>query len=335
LGAEHSLGDGGAGAGQRQIGHRDVRILHGQRQRGAGLVTVERAVAALLNHSALWRCQFASVSARLAGAPPYSRRGSPKLRSGAAELAAPERAVVQQCLPPLALQLPDPTALALAVQYPHIAVTYLPLACTGATNRRGNVRHPARRECCRRKTPPAAPAPSTPSSPNCAKRLPPRKRRQPDRRLDLVLLSVGANDIDFSGLVGRRDRRQRHRAHAVSARAADRIGRRFPRGGLAATCRKAFCQSCGEALKPLVGNLQRVVYVSMQPDACQMARPAPAAAPASIFIPRSMPSRGAFNSVSELCQSEFLAAAQGDRDLRRRVDVPRSAARPHDVCRCA
>ena len=27
------------------------------------------------------------------------------------------------------------------------------------------------------------------------------KRRQPDRKLDLVLLSIGANDIHFSGLV--------------------------------------------------------------------------------------------------------------------------------------
>ena len=45
LRAEQTVGDGGAGAGQRQIGHRDVRITHRERQRGAGLVAVERAVA--------------------------------------------------------------------------------------------------------------------------------------------------------------------------------------------------------------------------------------------------------------------------------------------------
>ena len=45
LRAEQPVGDGGAGAGQRQIGHRDVRIAHGERERGAGLVAVERAVA--------------------------------------------------------------------------------------------------------------------------------------------------------------------------------------------------------------------------------------------------------------------------------------------------
>ncbi|WP_204281869.1 hypothetical protein, partial [Serratia marcescens] len=27
------------------------------------------------------------------------------------------------------------------------------------------------------------------------------KRRQPDRQIDMIFLSVGANDIDFSGLV--------------------------------------------------------------------------------------------------------------------------------------
>ena len=48
LGAEQAVGDGGAGAGQRQIGHRDVRILHGERQRGSGLVAVERAVAGIV-----------------------------------------------------------------------------------------------------------------------------------------------------------------------------------------------------------------------------------------------------------------------------------------------
>ena len=67
------------------------------------------------------------------------------------------------------------TALALAVQYPHIAVTYLPLACTGATIPDGLLRHSARGNACRRKTPPAAPAPSTRSSPNCAKPSPLRK----------------------------------------------------------------------------------------------------------------------------------------------------------------
>ena len=39
------------------------------------------------------------------------------------------------------------TALALAVQYPHIAVTYLPLACTGATIADGLFGSQRAREC--------------------------------------------------------------------------------------------------------------------------------------------------------------------------------------------
>src|SRR5882724_11908967 len=45
LAAEQSVGDRGAGAGERQIGDGDVRILHGERERGAGLIAVERAMA--------------------------------------------------------------------------------------------------------------------------------------------------------------------------------------------------------------------------------------------------------------------------------------------------
>ena len=75
LRAEQAVGDGGAGAGQRQVGHRDVRILHGERERGAGLIAVERAVAgrieperalALPDRQRIRR--FAGPSAFIAGA---------------------------------------------------------------------------------------------------------------------------------------------------------------------------------------------------------------------------------------------------------------------------
>src|SRR6202008_4402046 len=94
------------------------------------------------------------------------------------------------------------TALALAVQYPHIAVTYLPLACTGATIADGLFGSQRAREC-----------PASKSGTTCQaaggngqlaelrSALTPARRRQPDRTLDLVLLSIGANDIYFSGLV--------------------------------------------------------------------------------------------------------------------------------------
>ena len=90
------------------------------------------------------------------------------------------------------------TALALAVQYPHIAVTYLPLACTGATIADGLFGSQRARVCPPSKARPAA---GTVNSQLAELRdaLTAAKRRQPDRKLDLVLLSVGANDIYFSG----------------------------------------------------------------------------------------------------------------------------------------
>src|SRR5579871_1003092 len=92
-------------------------------------------------------------------------------------------------------------ALALAVQYPHIAVTYLPLACTGATIADGLLGSQRAREC-----PPGKSNASCQSGVNgqlveLRAAVTAAKRRQPDRNLDLVLLSVGANDIYFSGLV--------------------------------------------------------------------------------------------------------------------------------------
>ena len=86
------------------------------------------------------------------------------------------------------------------------------------------------------------------------------KRRQPDRQLDLVLLSIGANDINFSGLVADVIVDSPDRARAVQAHRRDRIGRRFPRA-LARDLPRGFAR-LSDALKPLVGDLSRVVYVS-------------------------------------------------------------------------
>jgi hypothetical protein len=87
------------------------------------------------------------------------------------------------------------------------------------------------------------------------------KRRQPDRKLDLVLLTIGANDINFSGLV----------SDVIVDAPTERA--LFKRGGLIASVDDSrsslvrdLPQSFGKlraALKPLVGNdLSRVVFVS-------------------------------------------------------------------------
>jgi lysophospholipase L1-like esterase len=152
------------------------------------------------------------------------------------------------------------TALALAVRYPHIAVTYLPLACTGATIPDGLFGYQRAREC-----------PPTKSGNNCSGTVNAQldelraaigaaKKRQPDRKLDLILLSIGANDINFSGLV----------ADVIVDTPTERV--LFKRTGVMGSVEDSrtalvrdLPQSFGklrEALKPLVGDMSHVVYVS-------------------------------------------------------------------------
>jgi hypothetical protein len=86
------------------------------------------------------------------------------------------------------------------------------------------------------------------------------KKRQPDRTLDLVLLSIGANDIDFSGLVANvmidasRERVLFGTSVISSVESADSaLARNLP-GNFA---------KLRAALKPTVGgDLSRVVFVS-------------------------------------------------------------------------
>ncbi|MEO6947212.1 MAG: hypothetical protein ABI146_08505 [Nitrobacter sp.] len=153
------------------------------------------------------------------------------------------------------------TALALAVRYPHIAVTYLPLACTGATIPDGLLGSQRARECLTSKSQAKCQGSVNGQIAELREALTAAKRRQPDRKLDLVLLTVGANDINFSGLV----------SDVVVDAPTERA--LFKRGGLIesvedsrSSLTRDLPQSFGKlrtALKPLVGNdLSRVVFVS-------------------------------------------------------------------------
>ena len=150
------------------------------------------------------------------------------------------------------------TALALAIENRQVAVTFLPLACSGATIENGLFGSQGASEC--------------PLTGRCAGSVPAQigqlqsaldKARKdiPNRALDLVLLTVGANDIKFSGLV----------ADVIISAGVERT--LFNQGGLLATVPQAQVLLDRElpgnfaklrtALKPLVGgNLSRVVYVS-------------------------------------------------------------------------
>ena len=197
------------------------------------------------------------------------------------------------------------TALALAVRYPHIAVTYLPLACTGATIPDGLFGSQRARECLPK------------SGGNCQgtvnaqlgelrAALAAAKKRQPDRKLDLVLLSIGANDINFSGLV----------ADVIVDTPTERV--LFRRSGVMgslddsrAALTRDLPQSFAklrEALKPLVGgDLSHVVYVSYaNPALTDGGSPCPGGRAGFDIHPSFNAEPQRLAAVSSYVQSEFL-----------------------------
>src|SRR5581483_4520180 len=149
-------------------------------------------------------------------------------------------------------------ALALAVENPHAAVTFLPLACSGATIDLGFLNPQRIREC--------------PNTGNCPSSSPAQLARlkealalaqktQPDRKLDMILLTIGANDIWFSSLVG----------NVIVEATTERT--LFARGDMVISVEDSqklldnvatpdFAK-LRVALKPLIGgNLSRVVFVT-------------------------------------------------------------------------
>ncbi len=149
-------------------------------------------------------------------------------------------------------------ALALAIESPHSAVTFLPLACSGAMIDEGILNSQRIREC-----PNTGNCPS--SSPAQLARLKEAlalaQKHQSDRKLALILLTVGANDIWFSSLVG----------NVIVEAATERA--LFARGDMVISVEDSqklldknvppnFAK-LRTALKPLAGgNLSRVVFVT-------------------------------------------------------------------------
>jgi len=150
------------------------------------------------------------------------------------------------------------TALALAVENPHIAVTFLPLACSGSTIDAGVLgpRKPRERNCNGIKCPASVPSQVS----DLQKLLARARKNNPNRRLDLILLTVGANDIDFSGLVGdviiddpvSRELFKHSGVIGSVANSQALLGQKLPSG---------FAR-LRAALKPLVGDLDRVVFTT-------------------------------------------------------------------------
>jgi hypothetical protein len=160
------------------------------------------------------------------------------------------------------------TALALAIEQPHLAVTLIPLACTGATIGAGMFAGQRADDC-----------PWVVGIESCSGTAPAQfgelkdimtglHRQAPNRNLDMVLLTMGANDVNFAGLV----------ANVVVDAATERL--LLKEGGAIASVsdsQKALDNDFPDefaqmrtALKPYVGgNLGRVVFVSYGNPAMQ------------------------------------------------------------------
>jgi lysophospholipase L1-like esterase len=196
------------------------------------------------------------------------------------------------------------TALALAVQYPHIAVTYLPLACTGATILDGLLGYQRARECPPSKSTSCAVTINAQVS-ELKDALTAAKRRQADRKLDLVLLSIGANDINFSGLladviVDTPTERTLFRRTGVIGSVDE------SRSALARELPQSFVR-LRDALKPLVGDLSHVVYVSYaNPALNEGGAPCPGGRAGFDIHPSFNADAERLSAVSAYVQSEFL-----------------------------
>src|SRR5712671_1392818 len=153
------------------------------------------------------------------------------------------------------------TTLALAIENTHLAVTFIPLACSGATINAGLLGNQSVRECAIPGTTTSCPPLTRGQIAELTDTLADARRQQPKRSLDLVLLTIGANDINFSGLVG---------DIIIEGTVERGLARR---GGfvtfvpesqhiLDGTLSADFAK-LRSALKPLVGgNLAQVVYTS-------------------------------------------------------------------------
>lgn len=236
------------------------------------------------------------------------------------------------------------TALALAIRYPHIAVTYLPLACSGATIADGLFGSQRARECLPGRSITTCQGGVNSQLSELRDALTAARKRQPDRKLDLVLLSVGANDINFSGLV----------ADVIVDTPTERA--LFRRSGVIGTVEDARAElardlpqgfaKLRDTLKPMVGDMSHVIYTSYgNPSLASGGTPCPGGRagfdihPSFNANPQRLANVSAFVDNEFLPQLKALAQCQGGvlcRDPRADrmtfVDAHQAAFADHGFC---
>ena len=200
------------------------------------------------------------------------------------------------------------TALAIAVEQPHLAVTFLPLACTGATIQAGMFAGQLFDDC-----------PAVVGIDRCSGLAPAQltelkqlldkvHRTQPQRTLDMVLLTIGANDVNFAALV----------ANVIVGASTERFV--LKQGGGMIDARDAelaleqrlpdqFAR-LRSALKPFVGgHLARVVFVSYANPAMQAPdKPCPGGRDGLDVHPAFSANEQRLREATEFVDKKFLPA---------------------------
>jgi lysophospholipase L1-like esterase len=196
-------------------------------------------------------------------------------------------------------------AIALAAQNPQIAVTYLPLACTGATITEGMFGSQRARECVVGKSSLTCQGTVNAQIAELREALAAAAKRQPERQLDLILLSIGANDVDFSGLVADVIV-ERQTERALSRRTGVLTSIDEARGVLQTSLPRDFSK-LRQALKPFVGgDLARVVYVSYANPSLVNGAPCPGGRGGFDIHPAFNADPQRLADVTNFVQSEFL-----------------------------
>ena len=208
------------------------------------------------------------------------------------------------------------TALAIAIEQPHVAVTFLPLACSGASIETGMFGSQSFDDC---PTTVDSCSGSAPAQFSELKRLMDQVHKQePHRTLDMILLTIGANDVNFAALV----------ANVIVESPTERLvlGRG---GGIVSVqdaenaLRHSLPQEFARlraALKPYVGgNLARVVFVSYANPAMQApGKPCPGGRDGLDIHPAFSADPARLRAAADFVDKEFLpeikalATCEGD-----------------------